>query len=147
VRLRFRSVEVGGSISVVLDGDEGCSGFETCWNAPGRVGLSTMGMMDVSSNAKIEGRVGLSIKGNFSPSELESDEGLQVNIDIPERQYISSDSFRLSVTSLTINIDKENGYPFFTLPCAWALDPSLQAPFTRSLDLYLPNLSSPPFLS
>lgn len=83
LRLRLRSVDAAGSI---LEGEPGGgesrdSDFTAGWNAPGRVGLSAMGIMDVESSANIEGSVGLNIEGNlFSATELEGyDCGLQVN--------------------------------------------------------------------
>jgi hypothetical protein len=110
LRLRFRSADAVGSFCEGFEGEEdgGWSDLVTCWNAPGRVGLSGIGMMDDCSKANIEGRVGLSIEGNlFSSAELEPDDnGLQVSNDNAHRQYISADSFRFPVTPLTVNLSQ-----------------------------------------
>lgn len=87
VRLRLRSGDASGSfLGGGLGGESRDSDFTAGWNAPGSVGLTGMGIMDVESSANIEGSVGLSIDGNLcSPTELEPDEGgLPVRTNKPD---------------------------------------------------------------
>ena|SRR2546423_9698074 len=140
-RLRLRSVDAAASIlEGGLEGESRDSDFTAGWNAPGRVGLSAIGIMDVESSANIEGSVGLSIEGNlFSATELELyDRGLEVNTNnvhsnTSPQTLSASRRYRYKLVSM-----RRRCYPFLESSCdtyACDLEPPLLPALLRSFDL------------